>query len=148
MCREGSHFSCLNACISRTPQTALTALTTLSSSAVNPLQVAGAVGLLRAAPVGRSDDISRFGWPALPALAVPCCCQWSAFSAAARLLLRSLTVPWPADRGKEGPREGKLLHVVDFGSGAGNATLAVAWLLKDRCRFTLLDMKPTAVRRS
>ena len=39
-----------------------------------------------------------------------------------------------------------LLRVVDFGSGSGNATLAVAWLLRDRCSFVLLDMKPVAVK--
>lgn len=36
------------------------------------------------------------------------------------------------------------LRVVDFGSGAGNATLAVAWLLRTRCSFVLVDMKPVA----
>ena len=35
--------------------------------------------------------------------------------------------------------------MVDFGSGAGNATLAIAWLLRTRCSFVLLDMKPVAV---
>ena len=35
--------------------------------------------------------------------------------------------------------------MVDFGSGAGNATLAIAWLLRARCSFVLLDMKPVAV---
>ena len=44
-----------------------------------------------------------------------------------------------------GGAAGARLHVVDFGSGAGNATLALAWLLRERCRFTLLDMKPRAV---
>jgi hypothetical protein len=40
----------------------------------------------------------------------------------------------------------KLLRVVDFGSGSGNATLAIAWLLRTRCSFVLLDMKPVAVQ--
>jgi SAM-dependent methyltransferase len=40
----------------------------------------------------------------------------------------------------------KMLRVVDFGSGSGNATLAVAWLLRERCHFVLLDMKPVAVQ--
>jgi hypothetical protein len=46
--------------------------------------------------------------------------------------------------GDDDGRGGQLLHVVDFGSGAGNATLAVAWLLRSQCRFVLLDMKPVA----
>lgn len=40
----------------------------------------------------------------------------------------------------------KVHRVVDFGSGSGNATLAIAWLLRDRCSFVLLDMKPVAVQ--
>eukprot|EP01047_Picozoa_sp_COSAG01_P047169 COSAG01_NODE_4482_length_4984_cov_4.097851_1_plen_571_part_00 len=46
--------------------------------------------------------------------------------------------------GDDDGRGSQLLRVVDFGSGAGNATLAVAWLLRSRCRFVLLDMKPVA----
>ena len=36
------------------------------------------------------------------------------------------------------------LRVVDFGSGSDNASLAVAWLLRKRCSFVLIDMKPVS----
>ena len=50
------------------------------------------------------------------------------------------------DNGASGGARSKLLRVVDFGSGSGNATLAIAWLLRTRCSFVLLDMKPVAVQ--
>jgi len=37
------------------------------------------------------------------------------------------------------------LHIVDFGAGSGNSCLVFSWLLRDTCRFTLVDANSTAV---
>ena len=70
--------------------------------------------------------------------------QWQVESVYCALL--SIVNALAGRRSQDGPGRNKLIRVVDFGSGSGNATLAIAWLLRTRCSFVLLDMKPVAVQ--
>ena len=42
-------------------------------------------------------------------------------------------------------REARRVNIVDFGSGSGNATLAIAWLLREISQWVLIDAKPQAI---
>ena len=43
---------------------------------------------------------------------------------------------------------GRPVRIVDFGSGAGNVSLPLAWGFRDRVEITLLDMKPACIESS
>jgi hypothetical protein len=64
----------------------------------------------------------------------------SVYCALCTLIDAMVPEPEPASTSENDRR----LRVVDFGSGSGNASLTVAWLLRKRCSFVLLDMKPVA----
>ena len=92
----------------------------------------GAGGIIGGGKEGAAERAERKRW------------QVESVYCALLSIVDALLPPQPTKA--KGASGSKLLRVVDFGSGSGNATLAIAWLLRTRCSFVLLDMKPVAVQ--